>query len=188
MKKTVMRSYAKLIVRVGANVQKGQEVRVFASLDQPEFIKMLAEECYKAGASRVTVDWNYPELTKLSARYMKLRDLSETREWEKVIANQGHTGAIMDAARAAGAGGGTVIHAKGTGMEGAAQFLGVELVNEKELVLIVARTPEKNRIMKAIMDGAGPKAGAIVFSLPVTDTAGLRLLEDEEPVQETSAQ
>ena len=103
-------------------------------------------------------------------------------------ANQGHTGTIMDAARAAGAGGGTVIHAKGTGMEGAAQFLGVELVNEKELVLIVARTPEKNRIMKAIMDGAGPKAGAIVFSLPVTDTAGLRLLEDEEPVQETSAQ
>lgn len=83
MKKTVMRSYAKLIVRVGANVQKGQEVRVFASLDQPEFIKMLAEECYKAGASRVTVDWNYLELTKLSARYMKLRDLSETREWEK---------------------------------------------------------------------------------------------------------
>ena len=83
MKKTVMRSYAKLIVRVGANVQKGQEVRVFASLDQPEFIKMLAEECYKAGAGRVTVDWNYPELTKLSARYMKLRDLSETREWEK---------------------------------------------------------------------------------------------------------
>lgn len=83
MKKTVMRSYAKLIVRVGANVQKGQEVRVFASLDQPEFIKMLAEECYKAGASRVTVDWNYPELTKLSARYMKLRDLAETREWEK---------------------------------------------------------------------------------------------------------
>ena len=109
--------------------------------------------------------------------------LKDTRyELLLVIANQGHTGTIMDAARAAGAGGGTVIHAKGTGMEGAAQFLGVELV------LIVARTPEKNRIMKAIMDGAGPKAGAIVFSLPVTDTAGLRLLEDEEPVQETSAQ
>ena len=94
--------------------------------------------------------------------------LKDTRyELLLVIANQGHTGAII---------------------EGAAQFLGVELVNEKELVLIVARTPEKNRIMKAIMDGAGPKAGAIVFSLPVTDTAGLRLLEDEEPVQETSAQ
>ena len=80
------------------------------------------------------------------------------------------------------------IDVPGTGMEGAAKFLGVELVNEKELVLIVARTPEKNRIMKAIMDGADKKAGAIVFSLPVTDTAGLRLLEDEESVAETSAQ
>ena len=109
--------------------------------------------------------------------------LKDTRyELLLVIANQGHTGTIMDAARAAGAGGGTVIHAKGTGMEGAAQFLGVELVNEKELVLIVSRTSQKNTIMKAIMEGANPKAGAIVFSLPVTDTAGLRLLEDEEPV------
>ena len=115
--------------------------------------------------------------------------LKDTRyELLLTIANQGYTGSIMDAARAAGAGGGTVIHAKGTGMEGAARFLGMELVNEKELVLIVVRTPEKNRIMKAIMDGAGPKAGAIVFSLPVTDTAGLRLLEEEEPAAETSAQ
>ena len=98
-----------------------------------------------------------------------------------VIANQGYTGSIMDAARAAGAGGGTVIHAKGTGMEGAAKFMGIDLVNEKELVLIVSRTSEKNAIMKAIMDGADRRAGAIVFSLPVTDTAGLRLLEEEEP-------
>ena len=108
--------------------------------------------------------------------------LKDTRyELLLVIANQGHTGSIMDAARAAGAGGGTVIHAKGTGMEGAARFLGMELVNEKELVLIVSRTARKNAIMKAIMDGADRRAGAIVFSLPVTDTAGLRLLEEEEP-------
>lgn len=114
--------------------------------------------------------------------------LKDTRyELLLVIANQGYTGTIMDAP-AAGQAVATVLHAKGTGMEGAAKFLGVELVNEKELVLIVARTPEKNRIMKAIMDGADKKAGAIVFSLPVTDTAGLRLLEDEESVAETSAQ
>ena len=50
---------------------------------------------------------------------------------------------------------------------------------QKELVLIVARTSEKNQIMKSIMDGADKKAGAIVFSLPVTDTAGLRLLDEE---------
>ena len=106
--------------------------------------------------------------------------LKDTRyELLLVIANQGHTGSIMDAARAAGAGGGTVIHAKGTGMEGAAHFMGVDLVNEKELVLIVSRTTLKNQIMQAIMQGADPKAGAIVFSLPVTDTAGLRLLDEE---------
>lgn len=84
--------------------------------------------------------------------------LKDTRyELLLVIANQGHTGSIMDAARAAGAGGGTVIHAKGTGMEGAAHFMGVDLVNEKELVLIVSRTTLKNQIMQAIMQGAGPK-------------------------------
>ena len=82
--------------------------------------------------------------------------------------------------RTVGAGGGTVLHAKGTGMEGAARFLGVDLVNEKEMVFIVARSSEKNKIMKAIMAGADPKAGAIVFSLPVTDTAGLRLLDEDE--------
>ena len=104
-----------------------------------------------------------------------------------IIANQGYTGSIMDAARSAGAGGGTVIHAKGTGMEGAARFLGVELVNEKELVLIVSRTAQKNAIMKAVMDGADPRAGAIVFSLPVTDTAGLRLLDEDDAAPEPAA-
>ena len=68
----------------------------------------------------------------------------------------------------------------GSGMVGApAKFMGIDLVNEKELVLIVARTSEKNQIMKSIMDGADKKAGAIVFSLPVTDTAGLRLLDED---------
>ena len=69
---------------------------------------------------------------------------------------------------------------------GAAAFLGVELVNEKELVLIVSRTSQKNTIMKAIMEGANPKAGAIVFSLPVTDTAGLRLMEEDEAQPEAA--
>ena len=112
---------------------------------------------------------------------MEESTLKDTRyELLLVIANQGYTGSIMDAARAEGAGGGTVLHAKGTGMEGAARFLGVDLVNEKEMVFIVARSSEKNKIMKAIMAGADPKAGAIVFSLPVTDTAGLRLLDEDE--------
>ena len=96
-----------------------------------------------------------------------------------VIANQGHTELIMDAAREQQAGGGTVLHAKGTGMEKAEKFLGFSLVNEKEMVFIVVKSETRSRIMRAIMDKAGlnTKAQSIVFSLPVTGTAGMRLLE-----------
>jgi len=98
------------------------------------------------------------------------------------IANQGYTELIMDAARKVHAAGGTVIHAKGTGSQQAEKFLGVTLVPEKEMVFIVARADRKNAIMRSIMDeaGTGTKAGAIVFSLPVTDTAGMRLMEEIE--------
>lgn len=99
-----------------------------------------------------------------------------------LIANQGYSNIIMDAAREQGAGGGTVVHAKGTGAEKAAQFLGVSLAAEKEMVFIVVRSDSKNRIMRAVMDQAGlqSKAKAIAFSLPVSAVAGMRLLENEE--------
>lgn len=94
-----------------------------------------------------------------------------------VIANQGYTEMIMDAARKGNAAGGTVLHAKGTGMEGAEKFLGVSLAAEKELVLLVVKREDKNAVMTAIMQEAGleSRAKSIVFSLPVTSTAGLRL-------------
>ena len=97
-----------------------------------------------------------------------------------VIADQGNSELIMDAARGAGAYGGTVIHAKGTGMEQAEKFMGVSLAAEKEMIFIVTKKEQKNEIMKAIMEKAGLDSWAksIVFSLPVTDTAGLRLIED----------
>ena len=97
-----------------------------------------------------------------------------------VIANQGNIELVMDAARSAGAYGGTVLHARGTGMERAEQFLGFSLASEKEMIFIVAKKEQKNNIMKAIMENAGAdsRAKSIVFSLPVTDTAGLRLIED----------
>ena len=97
-----------------------------------------------------------------------------------VISEQGYTEMIMEAARAAGAYGGTVIHAKGTGQAAAEKFLGVTIAVAKEILYIVTKTEQKNAIMKAIMKDAGidSKAKSIVFSLPVTDTAGLRLIED----------
>ncbi len=98
-----------------------------------------------------------------------------------VILNQGYSNIVMDAARGKGAGGGTVIHAKGTGMEKAEQFLGVSIAAEKEMIFIVTKAKGKNEIMKAIMEEAGmdSKAKSIVFSLPVTSTAGLRLQEED---------
>ena len=98
------------------------------------------------------------------------------------ISNQGYTEQIMDAARKVHAAGGTVIHAKGTGSHLAEKFMGVTLVPEKEMIFIVVRSDRKNDIMRAIMDEAGPgtKAGAVVFSLPGTDTAGMRRMEEIE--------
>lgn len=82
MKKTVMQKYARLIARKGINVKKGQEVIVSASLDQPEFVKMVVEECYRAGASKVTVEWSYQPITKLHYRYRSLKTLSTFEKWE----------------------------------------------------------------------------------------------------------
>ena len=97
------------------------------------------------------------------------------------IANSGYIETIMDAARSADAPGGTVIHAKGTGAEHAKRFLGISLAEEKEMIFIVVRKRQKNAIMKAIMEQAGTNspAGGIIFSLPVTSTAGLRMLEED---------
>lgn len=82
MKKTVLRKYASLIANVGARVKKGQEVMIYAELDQPEFVKMLTEECYKAGAKRVDIEWSYQPLTKTHVRYRSVRTLSEMLDWE----------------------------------------------------------------------------------------------------------
>lgn len=105
-----------------------------------------------------------------------------THELIMVIANQGNIDLVMTAARSAGAYGGTVVHAKGTGIEAAEKFMGVSLATEKEMIFIVAKKEQKNDIMQAIIKdaGAATRAKAIVFSLPVTDTAGLRLVEDTE--------
>ncbi len=83
MKKTVLREYARLIVRCGVNVQKGQSVLIYADLDQPEFVQMVVEEAYKAKAKEVTVQWNYQPLTKIHYRYRSLKTLGTVYEWEK---------------------------------------------------------------------------------------------------------
>ena len=83
MKKTMQRKYARLIARVGANIQKGQAVRLFISADQYEFATILVDECYKAGASRVDVDWGWQPLAKLNYRYRTVKSLSTVLKWEE---------------------------------------------------------------------------------------------------------
>ena len=111
------------------------------------------------------------------------------RELLVVVANRGHSHTVMEAANKAGATGGTVIHARGTGVRQAEQFLGISLASEKSVILIVTATKNRNAIMQAIMEQAGleTEAQAVVFSLPVTDTAGLRLIEQYEEEEEKEA-
>ena len=82
MKKTILRKYAKLIARVGLKIRKGQDVVIQAELDQPEFVEMLTDECYKAGARKVTVEWSHQPLQKYHVRHRSLKTLSTLDDWE----------------------------------------------------------------------------------------------------------
>ena len=99
------------------------------------------------------------------------------------IVNRGFTDLVMEAARPAGAKGGTVIHARGTRAQEVARFLNITIQPEKEMVLIVVDRDHKNPVMQAIVKGAGlnTEGHGIVFSLPVSDVMGvLRSSEEKE--------
>lgn len=83
MDKLKLENYAKLIVRSGLNVQDGQEVIITCGLDQSDFVTYVAEECYKAGAKRVTVKWSYMPITKLNFLYRSEETLSEFTDIER---------------------------------------------------------------------------------------------------------
>ena len=82
MNKLQLRRYAKLLAKTGINVKKGQWVMVYAELDQPEFVEMVVEELYRAGAGEVTVEWTHQPLTKLHFKYQTEKTLSEIQKWE----------------------------------------------------------------------------------------------------------
>ena len=110
------------------------------------------------------------------AERMERMSVKTDHELIFVIANEGYSDLIMDAARGAGAAGGTVIKAKGTGAEYTEKFFGFSIASEKEIHLLVTPAQGRNNIMKAIMEKAGleSKAQSIVFSLPVSHALGIR--------------
>ena len=77
------RSFAELIVRIGVNVREGQEVVINAELDQPDFVELVVEECYKAGASDVRVEWSHQPLQLLNVKYRTADGLGEVKDWER---------------------------------------------------------------------------------------------------------
>ena len=83
MTKKVLKKYAELVARVGANVQKDQEVIINASVDQVEFVSLVVEECYKLGAKSVTVDWSTPaSILKNIVKYETVETLAEVPNWK----------------------------------------------------------------------------------------------------------
>ena len=91
------------------------------------------------------------------------------------IVNRGFSGEVMDAARTAGAGGGTVIHSRSIGSEDATTFWGLSVQEEKEVVLILAEVDNKVAIMSAVSEKCGmhSEANGLVLSLPIDDVMGL---------------
>jgi hypothetical protein len=93
------------------------------------------------------------------------------------ILNQGYSDEFMTTAREAGAGGGTIINARGTAHKGQVKFFGISVQDEKEIIIILATHEKKNRIMSAVAEkyGITSDAEGIVFSLPVDNLTGLEL-------------
>ena len=99
-----------------------------------------------------------------------------------VAVNQGFSEEVMDAAREAGARGGTVIHARHIADQERAQFWGIAVQEEREIVAILTPKTDKIPIMKAVncQCGLATEAHGLVFSLPVDDVAGLKEELEEE--------
>lgn len=108
----------------------------------------------------------------------------EERKYDLIIAAVAvnHVDEAMDAARAAGAAGGTIVRARAVSNEKAEQFIGINLTDEQELLLIVAKRERKLAIMQALSEKAGLKtpAGGVIFSLPVDNTAGIAAADEAE--------
>lgn len=101
----------------------------------------------------------------------------EARQYDLLIAitDKGHADQAMDAARAAGARGGTVIHSRGAGVEEAEKFFGITIQPEREILMIIVRHENRRPIMEAIcrIPGFNSEAHGVVFSLPVDEAVGL---------------
>lgn len=171
------------------------EKRVIMTVANPEktrqFIKNMRQQLYigipghgiviavpikSVGGGKTLAYLNNGE--QQTARYTP--ELNSKYELIIIVANEGRTDQVMNAARAAGATGGTVLHGKGSGSQNPKKFYNVSIASEKEVILMVAQSDRKATIMQSVLHQAGPdsEAGAVLFSLPVSEVAGFGLMED----------
>ena len=104
--------------------------------------------------------------------------IMEKKNFEMIICivNAGYSGEVMDVARAAGATGGTIIHARGTVNKKAEETFKITISPEKDLVLLAVNRDIKDAVLKAIYDhvGLGTDGNGVAFSLPITDALGIK--------------
>ena len=86
--KNLLQKYAELIVRTGANVQPGQVVQLTVSVEQHAFAALIIEECYKAGAKKVNVDWVYDVQSRMNFLYAAQDVLCAVLPWEEAKMKQ----------------------------------------------------------------------------------------------------
>ena len=91
------------------------------------------------------------------------------------IVNNGFSEEAMEAAKACGARGGTVLHGRGTISKEAEKFFNITIQPEKEIVMILAKANEIDGILKGLYNAVGTstQAQGIVFALPVDEAIGL---------------
>ena len=160
----------RVVLTVANGQKKAQKQRMFIGVPGHGLIAAVPIQSIGGGKTVAYLNGGAPE-----ASYTP--QIRVDYELIVVIANEGRTDLVMNAARSAGATGGTVLHGKGTGAKEAEKFLSVSLAREKEILLILAKTAQKASIMKAILEKAGPgtEAGAVTFSLPTSAIAGFGL-------------
>lgn len=91
------------------------------------------------------------------------------------IVNAGFANNVMDAARRAGARGGTIMHARGTASKEAEEKFGLSIQPEKDMVMLVVSSEIKDNVLKSLYEevGLGSAGQGIAFSVPVNEAVGL---------------
>lgn len=114
---------------------------------------------------------------RIEEKIEKTEKTDEYKEFDLIITivSRGFDDVVMDAARDAGATGGTVLHARGAGVHEAEKFFGISIQPEKDVILILARREDKKQIMHAIRNevGLNKEGRGLSFSIPVEDVCGI---------------